>query len=159
MGVNKAEQSLEDKIIRDIDGLKRDLREIKTKQPIGADILQVVPLPLAGVGFAGPFTIPANGATNVNVNFTPDDDTLTVWNFLWTLYIDVDDPDNAWPSGASLTAGQLNIHVFSWVDWFSSSDSTNERTYKIRILNDDTSSHDYYLRIRAYLPSIGASVS
>lgn len=159
MSINKAENQLENKLVNDIENLKRDMREIKTKQPIGADVLQVAPLPTSGALFAGPVTVASGSSVTFTVTFTPDSQTLTIWNVLFSLYVDADATANLFPSGSALTSAQRNLRVAGWFDWSSSSDSTNMRAYKIHVRNEDAASHDYYIRIRAYLPTIGATAA
>lgn len=156
MAINKAEQQLPDKLINDLTDLKRDMREIKSKQPVGGDILQVQKIP-AGTAtlFAGPLTIAGGGNTGTFiVTFVPDQSTLTLWNTLWTLWIDVVDNAHQFPQGSSLDLNMRAIALSSWWDWADSSDTSNIRVFKIHILNNAGLSHDYYVKIKAYIPQL-----
>lgn len=152
MGVNKAELQLQDKVIRTLASTRRDLDAIKTIQPIGADVLKAKGLPGAGYG-SGNATIAAGNAVNFSLIFTPASQVLTLWNFSFTLYIDILDDAYQYPSGSSLTDPLRNLDMQCWHDWADSSDITNSRVYKVRVVNHDTNPHTYYIKLRAYLPT------
>jgi Flp pilus assembly protein TadG len=160
MGLNKVGLRLEKKVTNNIKTLNRYVRELKTPQSIGLDILQVQSTNLA---IFGPYTIIAGKYLTLSIGTSVLNETLTLWNFSFTVYIDptsinpvtgIPDAANQFPSGANLTSGILGTtQLQNWQDWADSSDSTNSRTYKIRIVNGDTVSHTYYYVFRAYLPS------
>lgn len=82
----------------------------------------------------------------------PDSDALNLWNFLWTINIDVDSDDHRWPDGAALDTFTLeHVNISSRVDWASSSDLSNIRRELISVINSDpTSPHTAYLKYKAY---------
>jgi len=160
MGINKAENSLDKQLVNRIIALERAMRELKTAlQPIGADVLNVQPLPTGGYAYGGPVTLPAGQSTTFYAVFTPDSSILTLWNILASVYVDTNNPNNQFPNGSALSAGQLNMRQYMWIDFGDSSDFFNSRVFKVRIENTDTASHDYYVRIRAYLPTLSGSTT
>lgn len=159
MGVNRAEQGLDNKLVNDVRGLKRDMRELKTKQPIGADSITVIGVPEVGALLAGPITIIAGSSLTLAVTTIPAGNTLTLWNFAFTIYVDGTSNDDQWPNGANMTLAKRELFVFDWFDWADSSDVTNIRVYKIRLRNSDPGgiTHDYYVRFKAYAPLVATS--
>lgn len=158
MGKNLAEEALDKRLVNEVKGLRRDINDLKTSQPIGADIISVASAPSTGALFGGPFTVAAGSATTVIIQITPFSGILTLWNYLYTVYVDGSATDDAFPSGINLTAAKRNVIIMNWIDWADSSDTSNIRMFKIRIRNEDTASHDYYLRFRAYLPKTAVTV-
>lgn len=166
MTVNKAAQGLDSRFINDVARLQRNLREIKSPQHIGADIIEIQSIPSSSfVSLAGPFTIPSGGGLLVTHTYATDLQTLTLWNFLVSLYIDptidgmtgLPDSANKYPDGGMLSAGQLNIKFETWIDWASSSDTTNARAFITYAVNKDTVDHTYYVAEKAYLPNLNQS--
>lgn len=151
MSTNKAEQTLEKRLINDIEELKRQVREIKTVQRIGGDVLTTI---ASGLVTSGPVTTAAGLGANFNITVTPGSPILTLWNYLFTVYVDVLDAAHEFPNGASLTADQRKLTIMNWIDWANSSDITNIRLFKIRVRNDDSVSHDYYIKFKIYIPEI-----
>lgn len=162
MSINRAENSLEDKLLNKLAGMERDIREMKSAiQPIGGDALDIEATPMVQ---AASLTIAAGGAATFNITAIPGSQTLTLWNFLWTMYIDGLADANQWPSNtagtSTLSAAQRSIRAFAWIDWADSSDSTNVRVHKIRVENPDTASHTVTIKLKAYLPRLtGAAAS
>lgn len=155
MAINKAEQTLEDQLIKRIVQLERDNREIKTVQRIGADVITITSSPSGSSPLsAGPFNLVAGSYITLSVTSTPASQVLTLWNFAFTIYIDGTDVTHQFPGGSALTSNSRESYIFNWLDWADSSDTTNIRVYKIRIRNSDPSlaAHDYYLSYKAYLP-------
>lgn len=130
MTINLAEQGLEGRLIRDIDDLKRDLRELKAKQLIGADSVLVEGSNLFSL--ANSFT---NGQTRVyRVTFTPSSALLTTPDLRWTLYVGTALDNNfAVPSGASLTTDQKAYAIEEFRQWGASSDALGIRIWDYRI--------------------------
>ncbi len=156
MSINKAQNGLDKRLVNDIAKIHRDLRELKTKQPIGADVLKVVGVPNGlGVLLAGPLTLLGGQSGTFNVTTTPSSQILTIWNFAFTVYVDNTTNAYQWPNGSSITVGSGNIFCVPWLDWADSSDTTNVRVFKVRISNEDPGAvtHSYYLRFKAYLPT------
>ena len=156
MGTNKAENQLQDKLYNMIMNHDRMLRELKAaSQPVGADIVAITRVPAyPSYLLAGPVTLAAGAAATFQGLFTPASSTLTLWNFEHSLYIDVLDEDHRFSDGASLTSGQRAAVMQTWVDWATSSDVSNARMYKVRVLNNDSSSHTYWIKVVAFLPKL-----
>lgn len=155
-GINRAVNGPDDSFLNTVASMKQEMLDMKTKQPIGADSLAVIgipesPLPLS----VGPITIAAGSSLTLNVTNIPVADRLTLWNFAFTILVDSeDDFDYQWPAGSALSLNARELFVFDWLDWADSSDTTNTRVYKIRIRNSDPSgtTHDYYVKFKAYAP-------
>lgn len=137
--------------------LKRNVRELKTPQSIGADILSVQGTPSGGAFIpATPLTLTAGSSATFSFTTVPYNQTLTLWNFADDIYIDTptDNPNYQYPNGALLVTAQRMFSKTSWLSWGDSSDLSNIRVYKIHIVNNDTSSHTYLPAFRAYLPKM-----
>lgn len=177
MSINKVQLGLHKKLTKDITTLKRNVRELKTPQQVGVDIIQVQSIPSSGYAeLSGPLYLQPgnNGIANystgtfrvTNLETTVPEQTL--WNFAYTIYVDpiidfvggreVPDPTFAFPTGSALTLGQLNFFSASWEDYLASSFSTNQPLYSIFIANRDTVAHQYWIEFIAFLPSTGADL-
>lgn len=105
---------------------------------------------------SGSITIAANTTRTFIVTITPADQNLNLWNFLFSVVVDDISRDSdgnynyIFPEGPLLSDAQRNMRIIHWIDWAKSSDLTNIRVHKIRIENDDSSSHTYYLYYKAY---------
>jgi hypothetical protein len=154
MSVNKVNLRLDKRMTNNVKTLNRYVRELKTPQKAGADIITVAAVPFVGT-LGGGITLPAGATGSFVVSITPADSTLTLWNFLFSIAIDVADfTNNVFPNGPSVTANMRSMRLYNWIDWATSSDTSNKRVVNIRIENTDTSSHDYYLALRSYLPEL-----
>lgn len=159
MALNKTEQSLEDKLIRDIEDMKQQLITLKTHlQPMGADMLDIR---TGNVATATSSSVPAGSAINVSFSVNPVSDlVLSLYNFEVTVYVDVFNDTNKYPDGSLITSPQRNLKFESWLDW---ADSWNDiahsfiRVYKIRIVNNDSSAHVYYVNYQAVFPKFTAA--
>ena|ERR1035437_4161710 len=105
----------------------------------------------------GTITVAAATVFTVSVTTYPDSRTLSIWNFLWSIYIDTNDVNYAWSYGSSLTTTLLSkIMILDHYDWAVSSDSTNQRVQIITIVNNDTASHTFFLNYKSYTESSSA---
>lgn len=153
MSVNKAEQMLKDKLVTTVKDASEQLVLIKTHpQPIGADILLVD----SGFTSAGPITLGAGSATTLSVTITAISDfVLTLYNFEFTVYVDVFDSAHRYSGGGSLTSGQRSMSLESWLDYEESDETTDfHRTFKVRMKNTDAISHDYYVNLLFIHPKL-----
>lgn len=158
MSINRAENSLENRQTKAIVEMQRSSLELKTKtQQIGADVVAVQGIPSGGAA-TGSFTLATNSAATFTVTVTPTNQLLTLWNFLFDIRVDVNDADHQFPNGAALTTAQRQMRQYEWISWGDSSDTTNIRTFKVRVENYDTVSHDYYLVVRSYLPKLAGTL-
>ncbi|HVB24133.1 MAG TPA: hypothetical protein VNG51_19500 [Ktedonobacteraceae bacterium] len=167
MAINKVQLKLDRRVTNDIKLLKRNVREMKTPQKVGGDILQLQTIPAAAneVNIQGPAYLLPTAPYNDWI-FTcqgyPLNKVLTLWNFAFTLYVDptldpvtgVPDANNLWPNGFNLTPGQQNASMTWWLDWAQSDDTLNDRIYQVYIKNNDTANHNYYLVYKLYLPNL-----
>lgn len=131
---------------------QRNDNKIRTIQAIDS-------IPIGAVGVAsGVFTIPANGWGYIYVTTTPSDQRLTLWDFNWSLYIDVDRNDNyEWPVGSSISSAvpstsdlAYKISVSHHTSWGRSYDATNVRVNIFKYINTDGSSHTGYFYFKSY---------
>ncbi len=154
--------------------LHTDTQQIRAPQPIGADVLQVQSLPEPDtVDITGPVTIGYSGDPSgmpplaiFTFDSVPDNQTLTLWNFAWSLYIDpatfnpsgVPTDDAQWPFGTATGIYTGNkIQVTPWLDWATSSDTTNSRAFYIYVHNSDTVEHTLYMAFKSYFPNLNQS--
>jgi hypothetical protein len=149
MPANKSEQQLENRLINRIEALERNVRDLKTAQPIGADVLRTAASDLVTVS---PVTIAAGVGLTSTATFNPSVNILSLWNFKVTLYIDGTTSADIFPNGANITSGMRKCTLMQWIDYAESTDSINTTVFKVRARNDDTVSHDYKLVYKAYLP-------
>lgn len=160
MGINRAENAIDKRLVSTVTKLERDMRELKSKQPIGADALTVVSVPAgAGAFTVGPVFIISGSSSTIAITTIPAASRLTLWNFAFTVYVDVLDNAHQWPNGSALTVESREAWVFNWLDWADSSDTLNTRVYKIRIRNSSpgTIDHNYYIQFKAYAPLVQVS--
>lgn len=110
-----------------------------------------VPKGTQPVGGASSPSVPANSSYNFQVTFIPQNQLLSIWNFLWSVYVDTNNSTYNWPTGANLSAAQSgNIQISDHIDWATSDDQLNTRIVLIRIVNNDSSPHTFYLKIKGY---------
>jgi len=95
-------------------------------------------------------SVSAGGKGGFIITTTPTDENLGLWNFLFSVYCDVEDAAHILPNGSSLTTAQKNCDVEIYTDWARSGDALNRRANIIKINNNDSSSHTYYLAMKAY---------
>jgi hypothetical protein len=166
--INRTTQALDQELQQSLRKLWSEFLQFKNRQPVGGDVLKVQGYPDNNqVQVGGPLTLDAYGSGYPSGNFNfvilPSNQTLTIWNFAVTLYVDptfdpvTGIPDNAHALGggsSTLTYGQRNCAADRYMDWAESNDSNNLRAFKVRVINFDSSSHSYYIAIRAYLPNI-----
>lgn len=104
-------------------------------------------------------TAVAGGTRTVIFEIQPAGDRLNMWNFLPTVVIDSTGIDNlghfsnGWPYGTSGASSIAASRVVTWIDWAYSSDRTNMRAFAVHIENNDSSSHTYYIYVKAYTNS------
>lgn len=163
MGVNKAEQRFEDRLIRKVLDNEKQMADLKAaNQPAGADILGVSALPSDGIPIGtGTVTVPSGGTVTVTINAFPFNDILTLWNSSFTIYVDAPvgplTSSDKWPDGSNMTAAKRNLKVTHWLDYHDSFDATGKRAFKLFIRNDDVSSHTVFVSFMFYLPELGGS--
>ena len=134
-------------IFKDIKEIGKRIGKLeRVKQLVGADIVQIVSSPeqTANTG-----SLAAAAVTDLTFTITPTDEVVTLWDFLFSVYIDTDDDaDYLYPNGGSLSAGQMDFDLQWSVDYTLSSDTTGERIAKVVIKNNDASAHTYYVHAK-----------
>jgi hypothetical protein len=153
MAVNKAEQDLESRFIREFSALKAEFLQFKTRQPIGGDILKVKAYP----DFAddplivGPIFVPSKSTRTTTFTITPGQATLTIVNPLFTLYQDAVATGFNYPTGAFID------EMSFWIqdDLYGFNPSTNSHKFVASIFNNDAvDDHDYYITARLLIPQL-----
>jgi hypothetical protein len=81
---------------------------------------------------------------------TPADSFLSLWNYHFTIRVDVDDNDHVWPNGSALTAAQSSLRVANYIDWYLTDDNRNKLVVKIHIENYSGSNRTVYLKYKTY---------
>lgn len=160
MTINKTQFQAARRLPQEIRKLKQEARAFKNPQPLGADVLDVqAALTDAQIAASsGAATVAAGSQITFSITATPFSSILTLWNFLSSLYIDTPASAGSLYGGVNntLTSGQKNLTREDWWDWAESSDSSNVRVFKVRIKNNDSISHTYYLFWNTYFPSLSA---
>jgi hypothetical protein len=134
------------KTIKDLDNRIKKLESYK--QPVSADIVQIVSSDLSAVNTG---SVSAGATAVITITISPAAALLTLWNLLFSIYVDTDNDANyLYPSGGSLTAGQKNFTLQVIWDYAGSNDSTGSRVVKIVIKNGDSGAHTYYVRSKYY---------
>lgn len=131
---------------------QRNDNKIRTIQAIDS-----IPIGV-GVSSSGVFTIKANNWGYIYVTTTPSDQRLTLWDFNWSLYIDVDrNDDYEWPNGNALSSSSKStsdlaykINVSHHTSWGRSYDATNVRVNVFKYVSTDGSDHNGYFYFKAY---------
>lgn len=157
--VNRAENTIDDRLVNRIAELETAMRELKARQLIGSDGLQVVSSSLLSTG-AVVLNPGVDGAKTIIVTFNPIVAKLQLLDVYVSFYIDNDlDINYIYGGGASLSVGQKRFWQSTWKDWGSSNDTTGVRINKSRIRNDDTVDHTIYFYARAYFLKGGGGIT
>lgn len=115
--------------------------------------LAISTVPAGGPGNTtqGSITVTPGTSGTFAVTTYPDSNSLSLWNFLWSCFVDVDSGDHNYPNGILLPPALLpKLFIFAHYDWATSSDLTNIRTEYIMIINNDMVPHTVYLNYKAY---------
>lgn len=149
-------------LITSLTSRRSETRNQSAPQPLGGDILTVQGIPDNNQVYLNSLVIGSGAPGEFIYQVQPNNQTLTLWNFGWSIYIDptvfeangIPQSIFKWASGSALTVAQNNISVCGYLDWADSSDETNQRTFKVTVHNNDTSNHTYYAAVRFYLPNL-----
>lgn len=151
MSINRTIESMEDRFIREVASLRREMAALKQAQPIGADSLIVESSNLVSTG--GVLVLPGianlySGAFNV----TSALGRLQLLDFKVSMYVDTDGSSaHLFPNGSSLPASGGKKMRFNLVaDWADGNDSTGLQVYKYTVENADSINHTVYLHAKAY---------
>lgn len=153
---NRSNETPENYIWRQLAKLTKWVEQLKAAQINGADNMPIELVPSDGYLLASSTVSPGSLITFA-ITALPGNSVLTLWNFLTSLYVDVDGDDANLYGGIinTLTANQKNLNREEWIEWAESSDISNSRVLKVRVKNNDSGSHVYHLRMRGYLPKSG----
>jgi len=134
-----------------IDNLVQRLQKLEfVSQKLGADVIQVTS---SNISSAASGSVSAGGKVIYTITLTPSAQILTIWDLLFSIFIDEDfDTDYLYPNGSSLSAGDKNLDLQFSVDWALSDDSVGKRIAIITIVNNDSSPHEYFLYSKWYGP-------
>lgn len=156
MSINKAEQLLENRLVKEVTEAKRDLTEIKGRQPVGGDIVVYEGIPTGSPSTVS-FVISASSNTRVTITIIPASPLVVNWDLYFSFYVDTDaNADYLWPLGASVFALRHAFKPKVWWDWGRSSDTTGHRVVHLDIENTDVSDHTLYLYFKVYGPKLAA---
>jgi hypothetical protein len=147
--INKSEQTPENRIIAEMADMRRDIEQMKSKQLLGADNMNVV------TSSEGTLTTvyPAGTVGGVVFNIYAGVKRLYLAEVKCTFYIDNDlNPAYAWPYGASINPNMLDI---SQLYDLARSDElvTGNKSYVFRIENTSAVSHTIYMHFKVIYPA------
>ena len=146
--MNPSDQRFQDRLFKRVAALEKQMQDIKTAQPVGADSVAFVD------SIEASFAVPV-GANSMWWRDLRFFGALGPYSFASELgmrfYIDNDNNENfRLPLGPSLTSGQLKCHAASWHDHHEG--AVGEKWYHIPLINGDTSAHTFYCHFILTLP-------
>ena len=146
--MNPSDQRFNDRIFTRIGELEKQMQEIKTAQPVGAESVAFIN------SVENSFAVPvgANSTWWRTLNFYGALGSNSFTSELgMRFYIDNDNDENyRLPLGPSLTSGQLDCHAASWHDHHEG--GVGEKWYHIPLINGDTAAHTFYCHFILTLP-------
>jgi len=86
----------------------------------------------------------------ITISASPLSELLGIWEFYFSVRVDTNDGDHLFPEGADLNSGQRDLEIYQWEDLATSDDITGKRSHKIRLVNNDSSPHTYYILYKFY---------
>jgi hypothetical protein len=152
MSVNPTEDTMEKRLINRIADLERQVLALTTPQPIASDVMRFLS---SDGNVRGPYTLGPGEARNVNFKFQLQGSAKLVSTFRVSTWVDVHDNAHLWPSdgtSTALTSGQLALRRDVWLEAALSGEDNGVIFYRVRIRNEDTVSHDYWVRGDCYIP-------
>lgn len=103
------------------------------------------------------FSVDPYEVVKVVVTTTPDSSNLSLWQFLWSMNVDVDNIQYEWPGVAPQFGGSLldpllvfNIAIMDHVSYEQSNDLLNIRIHAFAVVNYDLSPHTFYFYYKGY---------
>jgi hypothetical protein len=133
--MNPSDQRFEERWLRRLAAVERELRDLKTAQAIGLDSMSY---DITDVVSSSIFLNSGDDHTQV-INFIADKKVYYNSNLTVSFFINNDlDPDYRWPDGPALTTGS-GLRPFDHVEWydFYASDElgAGRTTWKIYMMN------------------------
>jgi hypothetical protein len=148
--MNPSDQRFNDRLFTRIAELEKQMKEIKTAQPVGAKSVAFIDSNENSFAVA----IGANSMWWRDLRFYGITGLLAnsfVSELGMRLYIDNDNNENyRLPLGPSLTSGQLKCYAASWHDHHEG--VVSEKWYHIPLINGDTAAHTFYCHFILTLP-------
>jgi len=148
--MNPSEQRFNDRLFKRIAALEKQMQDIKTAQPVGAESVAFID------SIENSFSVPV-GANSVwwrTLRFYGITGALAnsfVSELGLRFYIDNDNnEDYRLPLGPALTSGQFDCHAASWHDHHEG--VVDEKYYHIPLINGDSAAHTFYCHFILTLP-------
>ena len=146
--MNPSDQRFNDRLFVRIAELERQMKEIKTAQPVGAESVAFFD------SVENSFAVPL-GANSVWWRSLRFSGAIGPNSFVSELgmrfYIDNDNDENyRLPLGPSLASGQLDCHAAIWQDHHEG--AVGEKWYHVPLINGDTAAHTFYCHFVLTLP-------
>lgn len=159
--INKAEQSLDKRLINDLMETKRNLKEIKGIQPMGGDIIDTQSAPEVGTVVIDTGILAGTWDSLLyTFSIDPADDNLVNWVPYFSVYFGNDlDPDWEFPDGQFVTGLAFEFDIYSWWDWALSYDSDGTRVFHLRLDHNSGLSDRLIIRVKLYAPKLSTSVT
>lgn len=157
---NKAELQLVNDLRNRISGMERQLAQSRgVVQPIGNGSLNYATF-TNDVTF-GPVNVGANGVHNFTIgvmssdftyNHQPAINRMTMMDFMFTVYVDVQDKEHLYPFGSAISI--MPLFVSWWADRYYTSlnEASGQHYYIIQLHNLDTVAHNYYINANMLFP-------
>jgi hypothetical protein len=168
MGINNAENRPSDRLVNELLDLRREFEEFKARpQPIGNGSINYAVFATGGTpGFSlGPASIAPGNSAIFSVKFMdltvpltwlgqPAINRHTLFDFLFSVYVDSSANTNVYPNGSALTSAQRNVDIKWWADYAGSGLASNngQRLFFMELKNTDSSTHDYYIKGNGLMP-------
>jgi hypothetical protein len=128
--MNPSNQRFNDRLFARIAELEKQMKEIKTAQPVGAESVAFID------SIENSFAVPV-GANSV-------------WWRSLRFFGAIGSNSFTSPLGPSLTSGQFDCHAASWQD--DHEGVVGEKWYHIPLINGDTAAHTFYCHFVLTLP-------
>lgn len=153
MSINRAEQTLESRLIDKIAYIERELNALKTRQLNGGDNMVI---DLSGDATIN-FTITAGSRAGFVSTLTQLQGKALFPQLYFDVYIGTDnDADYAWPHGASLTTAQKEDVLVLWrLSDIYSDELGGVHVASFNLVNNTASDQTLYCHTRWAFPKVG----
>ncbi len=153
MSANSVDQRPEERLFRELETLRREVKELRTLQRVGGDVMQVTGYPGVGLSYDTTFTIDANSQKYITLGVRTELLAPTIWEPALAIHVDVDDTNHLWRTGSALTSEQQKLFcsvVRNWEYGQTSQDPENNGVWEIQLWNLGTASHVYYVHVKLF---------
>lgn len=153
MAVNRVSQSPDNALVQRIAALERELRALKTPQPVGGDNL------ITKFSDIGTFeeTIPANSSIHVPISFFASTKQLYIPALTLGFFLGSFDAAHAWPYGASVDPTKFT-RAYHLDAGFSDPLGEGNLTYFVTMTNKTSTPLDVILKYALLYPAQGMTV-